>query len=91
MTSQARSAQTLAAVCSLYIDMTGDQAAIAAGDWIVTNAGSRYLVASARRVTPRRRAQNAQVIRWQMIVHRLAKHCDIPDDVRAITLRWYRR
>lgn len=77
-------------LCSLYIDLTRDQGAIEAGDWVVTAAGSRYLVASAHRVEPHR-AQNAQGIRWQMTVHRLPKNCDVPDDVRAIELRWYRR
>lgn len=75
-------------LCSLYIDLPLDEPAIIPGDWIVTEAGSRYLVASARLVKSR---QHAQRSRWQMRVHRLPKDCEIPADVRAIELRWYKR
>lgn len=79
---------TLGDLCSLYIDIPLDEPAVIAGDWIVTEAGSRYLVASARLVKSRRHAQQN---RWQMRVHRLPRHCAIPDDVRAIEMRWYKR
>ena len=74
--------------CALYIDMPEDAAAIVAGDWIITPAGSRYLVDSARPVRPRRPRPTR---RWQMSVHQLPRHSAIPEDVRAIELRWYRR
>lgn len=75
-------------LCSLYIDMPIDEPGIETGDWIVTEAGSRYLVAAVRRIRPRRPRPG---VRWQLRVHRLPKHCDIPTDVRAVELRWYRR
>lgn len=78
----------LGALCSLYIDMPLDQPGIAIGDWIVTEAGSRYLVVTARLVRPRR---PRPARRWQMTVHRLPRHCAVPADVRAVELRWYRR
>ncbi|WP_375481051.1 hypothetical protein [uncultured Jatrophihabitans sp.] len=74
--------------CALYIDMPEDAAAIGAGDWITTPAGSRYLVDTARLVQPR---HPRPTLRWQMSVHRLPRHCAVPDDVRAIELRWYCR
>lgn len=81
-------ATALGDVCSLYVDMPPDQPGIAAGDWIVTHAGSRYLVASARLVRARRPRATR---RWQMTVHRLPKHCAVPADVRPVELHWYRR
>lgn len=68
--------------------MQPEQPGIKPGDWIVTAAGSRYLVAAARPVRPRRPRVG---VRWQLSVHRLPKHCAVPGDVRALELRWYRR
>lgn len=44
---------TVGAACSLYIDMPPDDPDIGSGDWIVTAAGSRYLVTAARLVRTR--------------------------------------
>lgn len=74
--------------CGLTIDMQPDAAAPIEGDWITTRAGSRYLITSSRRVESRRHDQRT---RYRLRCVRLAKHCDIPPDVRAIDLRWYRR
>lgn len=79
---------TLGGTCALYIDMPPDEPALAPGDWITTAAGSRYLVVAARLVRPR---HPRPTHRWQMRVHRLPRHCVVPDDVRAVQLRWYRR
>jgi hypothetical protein len=76
--------------CSLYIDLPPERPGLTAGDWVVTEAGSRYLVAAARRVRPRPRRPR-DLVRWHMTVHRLPKHCAVPADVRAVELRWYRR
>ncbi len=86
--AQESPAPALGVICSLYIDLPTEHDGIAAGDWVVTEAGSRYLVADARRVTPR---VSRALVRWQMTVHRLPKHSGVPADVRAIELRWYRR
>ncbi|PZS29517.1 MAG: hypothetical protein DLM61_12720 [Pseudonocardiales bacterium] len=76
-------------VLALHRHATRDQPGIGPGDWIVTEAGSRYLVATARLVRRPRWPRPGR--RWQMTVHRLPKHCALPADVRAVELRWYRR
>lgn len=58
------------------------------GDWIATEAGSRYLVETVRLVRSRR---HAQVKRYQMHVGRLPKNTEPPADVRVLWLRWYPR
>lgn len=80
--------QTLGS-CSLYIDMQPDDPAPIPGDWITTEAGSRYLVTASRRVERRRR--HAQNVRWALRCDRLPRGIDVPPDVRAIGLRWYSR
>lgn len=73
--------------CSLFIDVPLGSV-VAPGDWITTPAGSRYVVLTSRLVRSRRHAQQH---RWQMRVGRLDPHIDVPDDVEAWELRWYRR
>lgn len=75
-------------VCGLSIDLQPETAAPMAGDWITTQAGSRYLVDSVRLVHSRRHDQRR---RYQMRCLRLAKHEPVPADVREIRLRWYKR
>jgi hypothetical protein len=74
--------------CGLYIDLQPETGAPIPGDWIATEAGSRYLV-DAVRVT--RSAKHAQVKRYTMRVLRLPKHAEPPTDVRVIWLSWYPR
>lgn len=74
--------------CGLYIDMQPDAPCPIVGDWIATDAGSRYLVTSMRLVNRRR---NAQQKRYQLRCGRLPKHEPIPADVHVIWLNWYRR
>ena len=81
-------APIVGAPCEVAIDLPGEVAAPAVGDWIVTRAGSRYLVRTCRAVRPR---VPQPFVRYQLRCLRLAKHCPIPDDVRAIELRWHRR
>jgi hypothetical protein len=73
--------------CGLYMDLAPD-AAVAPGDWIATEAGSRYVVMTARRVNRRKHAQQA---RWQMRVGKLARGLEPPGDVVVWWLHWYRR
>lgn len=75
-------------LCSLYLDMPPGQSGLNRGDWVITKAGSRYLVETARAVRPH---QPRPTVRWQLTVHRLTEHCTIPVDVRVVELRWYRR
>jgi hypothetical protein len=63
-------------------------AAVAVGDWVATPAGSRYLVATARRVASGRHAQRN---RWAMRCSRLPKHEPVPDDVQCWWMTWYPR
>lgn len=74
--------------CGLSIDLPGDVAPPGVGDWIVTRAGSRYLITASRPVRPR---TPRPLVRYQMRCARLAKHCPVPGDVRSIGLRWHRR
>lgn len=75
--------------CGLYVDLQPEATAPIKGDWITTEAGSRYLITGSRRVESRRR--HSQKVRYQLRCVRLAKHIEVPGDVRAIELRWYRR
>lgn len=74
--------------CGLYVDMQLEDSAPMRGDWIATDAGSRYLVDDVRLVKSRR---HAQVKRYQMQVLRLPKHATPPSDVHVIWLNWYPR
>ena len=74
--------------CGLYIDLQPDDQAPIRGDWVATDAGSRYLVDTVRLVRSRR---HSQVKRYQMRVGRLPKHTQPPADVRVIWLSWYPR
>jgi hypothetical protein len=75
-------------MCSLFIDMPLGHA-VAEGDWIATEAGSRYLVTAVRSV--RHRSRHRQQQRYQLHCDRLPKDEPIPDDVHVIWLRWYAR
>lgn len=74
--------------CGLYIDLQPDASAPMRGDWVATEAGSRYLVDDVRLVRSRR---HAQVKRYQMRVLRLPKNVEPPEDVHVIWLSWYPR
>lgn len=74
--------------CSLYIDLPLG-AAVLPGDWVATEAGSRYVVDTARRVETRKR--HSQRNRWTLRVQRLAKDTPIPDDVKVWWIAWYAR
>lgn len=77
----------IAGECGLYIDVAlGD--AVHEGDWIATDAGSRYLVMRSRKVRRRKHAQNT---RYQLRVGRLQHGQPVPDDVTCWRLTWYRR
>lgn len=74
--------------CGLFIDMPPEDEPPAVGDWIATEAGSRYLVDEIRVV---RRTRPGAVPRYQMRTLRLPKHAQPPADVRVIWLSWYPR
>ena len=74
--------------CGLYIDMQPGDPSPIQGDWITTRAGSRYLITASTLVASRRHDQRR---RFRLRCLRLARHTPVPDDVRAIELRWYRR
>jgi hypothetical protein len=74
--------------CGLFIDMPLDVPAPMVGDWVATEAGSRYLVDHVHVV---RRTKQAQQKRYQLGVRRLPKHLEPPQDVHVIWLSWYPR
>lgn len=74
--------------CGLHVDMQLEASAPMRGDWVGTEAGSRYLVDDVRLVKSRR---HAQVKRYQLRVLRLPKNTDPPEDVHVIWLTWYPR
>lgn len=75
----------------LYIDLPYEHPdSPAAGDWIATDAGSRYLITRVHRVVPRL-AKNQHRRRYQLSCVRLAKHAEIPTDITAWWLNWYPR
>lgn len=74
--------------CGLYLDMNPSDPAPTPGDWIATQAGSRYLVDHVHVV---RRRRHTQQTRYQMRTLRLPKHTTPPADVRVIWLAWYPR
>lgn len=73
---------------SLFIDLGDPTAAVAQGDWIASEAGSRYLVLSARKVRSRLHAQRN---RWRMTCGRLPKHTLPADGSRVWWMTWYPR
>lgn len=74
--------------CGLYLDMAPAEDPPAIGDWIATDAGSRYLVDHVHVV---RRRTPTTAVRYQLRNLRLPKHTEPPDDVRVIWLTWYPR
>lgn len=74
--------------CGLYIDMAPDEPPPAIGDWVATDAGSRYLVDHVHIV---RQGRPTATVRYQLRNLRLPKHTEPPDDVRVIWLAWYPR
>lgn len=70
--------------CGLYVDLRLNDALIA-GDC----AGARYLVVAARKV--KQRSGHAQRNRWSLRCVRLERGIAVPEDVRVVWLRWYRR
>jgi len=75
-------------VCGLYIDLQLEDTSPMRGDWIATEAGSRYLVDDVHLVRSRR---HAQVKRYRMRCLRLPKDTPWPGEVNVIWLRWYPR
>lgn len=74
--------------CSLFIDLGDPFAAIAPGDWLATDAGSRYLVLASHHVPSRNHEQRN---RWRMRCGRLDKNLAVPTDVRCWWIEWYPR
>jgi hypothetical protein len=74
--------------CGLFIDLQLDDQAPMPGDWIATEAGSRYLVDDVHVV---RRTKHAQSKRYQLRTLRLPKHTPPPEEVHVIWLTWYPR
>lgn len=74
--------------CGLFIDLQLEDQAPMPGDWVATEAGSRYFVDDVHVV---RRAKHAQSKRYQLRTLRLPKHTEPPADVRVIWLSWYPR
>lgn len=74
--------------CGLYVDLQPEDSAPMRGDWVATEAGSRYLVDDVHLV---RSAKHRQVKRYRMRCLRLPKDAEPPADVHVIWLRWYPR
>lgn len=74
--------------CGLHVDMQLEAPAPMRGDWVATEAGSRYLVDDVHLV---RSAKHKQVKRYQLRVLRLPKGTEPPEDVHVIWLTWYPR
>lgn len=74
--------------CSLFIDLGDPTAAIAEGDWLATDAGSRYVVLTSHRVLSRGHQQRN---RWRMRCARLAKDEPIPPGTPVWWIEWYPR
>lgn len=72
----------------LYFD-THPSHAVAPGDWVATEAGSRYLVLHVRR--GKARARHAQQVRLHLRVARLPKHTEPPADITTWWMTWYPR
>jgi hypothetical protein len=72
----------------LYIDLQLEDQAPMPGDWLATDAGSRYLVDDVHVV---RRAKHTQLKRYRMRCLRLPKHTEAPAEIRVIWLAWYPR
>lgn len=74
--------------CSLYYDQDRRDDPVGVGDVIETEAGTRYLVISAREVV--RRDPDAPR-RTQMRVIRNPEEEELDPDGRRFSLRWYKR
>lgn len=74
--------------CSLYLDMQLGDPAPRPGDWVATDAGSRYLLDQVRAV---KHHGHRQLQRYTLRCLRLPKHTTPPDDVHVIWLQWYPR
>ncbi len=74
--------------CGLFLDLQLEDAAPIPGDWVATEAGSRYLVDDVHVV---RRPRHTQQKRYQLRTLRLPKHTTPPADVRIIWLSGYPR
>jgi hypothetical protein len=81
-------ALAIGAPCSLYIDLQPERPAPVEGDWIATEAGSRYLVQHSRLVQSRKHDQRR---RYALRCARLPNGCEIPADVHVQWMRWYSR
>lgn len=66
--------------CKLYIDGADG---LAVGDFIVTPAGSAYLIQTLRINKNKPYRKHMQCLRWPI--------AEIPADAICYTLRWYRR
>lgn len=66
--------------CKLYIDGADD---LSVGDYIVTSAGSAYLVQTLRVNRNRPERKHMDCLRWP--------RAEIPEDARCFALNWYRR
>jgi hypothetical protein len=80
----------------LSIDMPSSAGPLLADDWIVTRAGSRYIVEAVRPVRCRANGTTCErcrhpVTRWAVTVMKLPRHTPIPSDVRAIQTHWHGR
>ena len=73
--------------CGLFIDMPPGQP-VGAGDWVATEAGSRYLVTSARQV---KRRKPSPAVRYALACARLPRHEPVPADITCHWLSWYPR
>ena len=74
--------------CGLYIDMQPEESAPMRGDWVATEAGSRYLVDDVHVVA---RRKHSTTRRYQLRCLRLPKSATPPADVHVIWLTWYPR
>lgn len=74
--------------CGLYVDLQLEDSSPMRGDWVATEAGSRYLVDDVHLVRSRK---HSQVKRYQLRCLRLPKDVTPPADVHVIWLRWYPR
>lgn len=66
--------------CKLYVD---GAEGISVGDFIVTAAGSAYLVQTLRVNKNKPYRKHMDCLRWP--------RAEVPEDARCYTLTWYRR
>lgn len=72
----------------LSLELPADQPAPAVGDWIVTRPGCRYLTAAVLWSAPTRLRTARPLVSYQLHCVEQPKHCNVPDDVRVISLPW---